>query len=275
MAKADILRTFACNQCGAVEAQRHGRGRPFTLCLRCRDRAATGANALRIANAACNQHHVCEGCGVTFKPKRAGRARFCSRDCSFRTKTALAAGPKPYERKPLKMRACTQCGARFEARLGLLCGDDCRKQRARQAALDNAKKSDVRDRSPRPCRECAAVFVPVYGMKRRSFCSQDCCDRSTNRTARLKRKARKRAATVESVNPTRVFVRDGWLCHLCGGKTDRARRGTYHPKAPELDHIVPLSKGGAHSYANTACAHRKCNAAKSDTIMGQPSLLAA
>jgi 5-methylcytosine-specific restriction endonuclease McrA len=72
-----------------------------------------------------------------------------------------------------------------------------------------------------------------------------------------------------------VFARDGWLCHICGGRTDKARRGTYHPNAPELDHIVPLAKGGAHSYANTACAHRKCNAAKSDTIMGQPSLLAA
>ena len=130
----------------------------------------------------------------------------------------------------------------------------------------------------KPCLTCGkAVGASRLGI---TYCSSDCADRSeasreAKRTARLKGKARKRAATVESVNPTRVFERDGWLCHLCGGKTDRAKRGTYHPKAPELDHIVPLAKGGAHSYANTACAHRKCNAAKSDKIMGQPSLLAA
>ena len=279
MAKADIPGTFSCNQCGTVEGQRQGRGRRFTKCLSCRTVAPPGSNALRIANAACNQTHACEGCGLAFKPKRAGRTRFCSRDCAYRTKTAQAAGPRraprPYERKPPRLRACAQCGETFEARLGSLCSNACRMERAKQAARESAKKGSVRDRSPRTCRECSVIFIPVYGMKRRSFCSQNCCDRSGRRTARLKGKARKRSATVESVNPTRVFERDGWRCHLCAGLTLKAKRGTYHPNAPELDHIVPLSKGGEHSYRNTACAHRKCNADKSDKIMGQPSLLAA
>ncbi len=136
-------------------------------------------------------------------------------------------------------------------------------------------------RATSPCLACAS---PIGAKRARvsttAYCSQRCVQTQPHyaefkRAARLKGKARKRAATVESVSPTRVFERDGWRCHLCGGKTLKDRRGTYHPKAPELDHIVPLSRGGAHSYANTACAHRKCNAAKSDTIMGQPSLLAA
>jgi len=266
MAECKIIPTAACEQCGDSFLKTQPRKRfCSTVCQRIGENARTASK----------RNAVCIGCGATFHPKRSNRLKFCSRECAFQTKTALAAGPKPYERKPLTMRACAQCGALFEARLGSLCSAACRKERGRQAALEYARVADVRDRSPRACRECAVVFVPVYGMKRRSFCSQDCCDRSGNRTARLKRKARKRAATVESVNPTRVFERDGWLCHLCGTKTDKAKRGTYHPKAPELDHIVPLSKGGAHSYANTACAHRKCNADKSDKIIGQPSLLAA
>lgn len=275
MAKDDIGDTFVCNQCGTVEEQRRGSGRPFSRCRSCRPSGPTGANALRIANAACNQSHICEGCGVTFRPKRAGRTRFCSRECSFTSRRSLAAGPKPRQRKPVTIRSCLQCGETFEARVGTICSVACRERRARVAALESARRSDVRDRSPRPCRECEAVFTPIYGMKRRNFCSQDCCTKSTRRTARIKRKARTRAATVEPVNPTRVFVRDGWLCHLCGGKTDKTKRGTYHPKAPELDHIIPLSKGGPHSYANTACAHRACNHAKSDTVIGQPSLLSA
>lgn len=85
-------------------------------------------------------------------------------------------------------------------------------------------------------------------------------------TARMLRKARERAAKVEPVNPYRVLERDGWMCQMCGIATPQEKRGTYEPDAPELDHIVPLSKGGDHSYANTQCACRKCNAAKSDVV---------
>ena len=38
------------------------------------------------------------------------------------------------------------------------------------------------------------------------------------------------------------------------------------PLSPELDHIHPVSKGGAHSYANTQCLCRQCNAGKSDSL---------
>ncbi len=62
----------------------------------------------------------------------------------------------------------------------------------------------------------------------------------------------------------KVFRRDGWLCQICGGATDPATRGTTHPDAPELEHIVPLAKGGEHSYANTACAHRHCKKERQD-----------
>ena len=273
MAEADIPRTFACNQCGTVERQRQGRGRGFTRCISCRAVAPTGSNALRIANAACNQSHCCEGCGVTFKPKRAGRTRFCTRDCAFKAVSCGAARRKAQAPVPVE-RHCVDCGVVVQRRGRCSpCATTRTKENARLSAKAKAAAAFVPER--KVCTECFAAFATTYGLKLRRYCSVSCGKKAGKRTARAKGKARKRAATVEAVNPTRVFVRDGWLCHLCGGKTDKTRRGTYHPKAPELDHIVPLAKGGAHSYANTACAHRQCNAAKSDTIMGQPSLLAA
>ncbi|WP_413247018.1 HNH endonuclease [Sphingomonas sp. 1P06PA] len=69
-----------------------------------------------------------------------------------------------------------------------------------------------------------------------------------------------------------MFERDGWRCHLCHRSTPKRLRGSYKPSAPELDHIVPLAKGGSHTRANTACACRQCNGAKSDRVYGQPSL---
>jgi len=82
-----------------------------------------------------------------------------------------------------------------------------------------------------------------------------------------------RAVAVESVDPIKVFDRDGWRCQLCGKKTPKAKRGTYSRNAPELDHIMPLSLGGEHSYRNTQCLCRSCNGSKSNTPMGQLSLL--
>lgn len=96
--------------------------------------------------------------------------------------------------------------------------------------------------------------------------------RQSKNTARLARKMRERAASVEAVNPIAVLSRDKWRCQLCGVKTPKALRGTSKPNAPELDHIIPISKGGEHSYRNTQCACRACNAVKGDRPLGQMRL---
>ena len=71
----------------------------------------------------------------------------------------------------------------------------------------------------------------------------------------------------ESVDPFKVFDRDGWVCQMCGVPTPRELRATWEDNAPELDHIIPLSKGGPHTYKNTQCSCRKCNQRKSDKIV--------
>ena len=48
------------------------------------------------------------------------------------------------------------------------------------------------------------------------------------------------------------------------GMGDRCRciGPSHDARAPELDHVVPLASGGAHTYANSACACRECNILK-------------
>lgn len=76
------------------------------------------------------------------------------------------------------------------------------------------------------------------------------------------RRAMMAGAEAEAVDRMAVFARDGWRCQICGGMTARARIGANHPKAPELDHRVPLARGGAHTYDNCQTAHRRCNLKK-------------
>jgi 5-methylcytosine-specific restriction endonuclease McrA len=47
-----------------------------------------------------------------------------------------------------------------------------------------------------------------------------------------------------------VFARDHWVCQYCG-----------HP-AENVDHVIPRSKGGAHSWDNVVAACRRCNSRK-------------
>lgn len=77
------------------------------------------------------------------------------------------------------------------------------------------------------------------------------------------RRARKRAAFVEHIDPAVVFERDGWRCQLCGDDVSRDV-DPRHPKAPSVDHIVPLARGGLHEYTNVQCAHYGCNSSKRD-----------
>lgn len=253
-----------CEQCGSVFTGQ--KGKRF-----CTDTCQRRNNSAKPVAKTCG----CEGCGVSFNPKRTDRTRFCSRTCAF-----ASAAP---QRRAGATRAAAATVIREALRPLLLeVAELTQMRRGMLASLDRqAVLSARRSRCSRPCLHCGVTIgSKAAGPGPTRYCSAACAKRSpaaveAKRTARRARKARQRGVQVEPVNPTRVFERDGWKCHLCGGKTYRAKRGSYHSKAPELDHIVPLSKGGAHSYANTACAHRSCNAAKSDQIIGQPSLFAA
>jgi hypothetical protein len=68
-----------------------------------------------------------------------------------------------------------------------------------------------------------------------------------------RRHARKIAATVEEVDFDVVFERDKGICYLCCAPIN----GT-----PHFDHIIALSQGGEHSYANIAATHPRCNMRK-------------
>lgn len=71
-----------------------------------------------------------------------------------------------------------------------------------------------------------------------------------------------------SVTLKRLIKRDGLRCAICGGMCDpNDHEWTEHsgPKYPTLDHIVPLSKGGGHTWDNVQVAHAICNSRKRDT----------
>jgi hypothetical protein len=86
------------------------------------------------------------------------------------------------------------------------------------------------------------------------------------RTTTQMRRAQLRAVRVERVADAIVFRRDDYICWLCACRCDplaSSRAGR-----PSIDHVIPISKGGEHSYENIRTAHVGCNSGKRDRIVG-------
>lgn len=243
-----------------------------------RKRNLARENERRHANA---PERTCEHCDAVFRrnPNSKNAGRFCSRKCAY---DAGANGLRNPELDPnlaiaasafstkftINMSRCTVCRERLPVgSLKKVCSSECGRKRY-VAANDNV------DRAPRPCQECGVVFAPEYGDKRSIYCSLACSSKNARRRRHKKERARIRGAPVEMVDPIKVFERDGWRCRICRVSTPRSLRGSCDDRAPELDHVLPLSLGGAHSYMNTQCACRRCNADKSNTPPDQPGLFA-
>jgi hypothetical protein len=217
------------------------------------------------------ENHQCLSCGVSLTPTPTGRGRrrkYCSSVCSKRETAAQAKAKYQASVRcsPVYFLPCSTCGIAFVARAKhqVYCGKPCRKK---------MEKNLVRGvLLPRTCAECDNTFKPK-SKSRTKYCSVVCKKRALHRIHRHKRRALMAGTSYEAVNATKVFVRDGWRCQLCGCKTPQQLRGKHKPNSPELDHILPVSKGGAHNYANTQCACRQCNQEKSDTPKGQLPLV--
>lgn len=80
-----------------------------------------------------------------------------------------------------------------------------------------------------------------------------------------RRRALLLGAEVEPFSAAEIYERDNWTCGICNGSIDRAALFP-HPQSASLDHIVPLSLGGAHKPSNVRATHLYCNASRGNRV---------
>lgn len=168
-------------------------------------------------------------------------------------------------------RDCDVCGKWMERNgSSCLCSDECRDTRNEESYARAVISARVRyeENWVNPgefiCEECGETFVNSYGETRRSYCSDRCRNRYLKRT----RRARVRGAMIgDTFGLYEISDRDHGICQLCMGKVDASKTAP-HRDSPTIDHIVPIAKGGEHSYANVQLAHFLCNSKKGDRRAG-------
>lgn len=100
----------------------------------------------------------------------------------------------------------------------------------------------------------------------------DCSRRLENKNRENRRRVKLRKAWKDSdISLEALYKRDAGRCWLCGGVCDWKDREKTSAAIvcgdsyPSIDHVIPLSKGGEHSWENVRLAHRICNSIKADS----------
>ena len=111
------------------------------------------------------------------------------------------------------------------------------------------------------------------------YCSAECRDVRAKEIVRISHKGRQdshrsRARRFgckhdSSITLKKLVERDGLRCAICGEMcnwNDHSWSRYSGPTYPSIDHIVPMSKGGGHTWDNVQVTHIICNSLKGDKL---------
>lgn len=230
---------------------------------------------------------ICVICGKEFAPSRYSKGLCCSAECGGEY-------TRRNQTKPKHRAICQECGQEFEVGReckGIYCSPQCQakgqgKRRHEQAVIaanqkafikaaeglvarKKAEKEQQRQdflkaaKNIRICQECGRTY---YSANRKLYCSKACADRRGNRL-KLERERFAGDETADySITMLKLFRRDSGHCQICGKRLELIT--DYNSDDyPTVDHIMPVSKGGSHTWGNVQLACRRCNVDKSDRVI--------
>jgi hypothetical protein len=92
-----------------------------------------------------------------------------------------------------------------------------------------------------------------------------------------RREQMRAACPRESFTIAEIGERDGWICGLCqdAERLVDASRDAPRALSPSIDHIVAVSRGGAHTRENVRITHLWCNTERNSGEPATPELMRA
>lgn len=213
----------------------------------------------------------CIHCGSDLPPRPVSgpRASYCSRICKSRA--SYEAGKDSREARRVQARESRIC--QWVACAEVLRDVDGRRptkwcsahlhERRRLAPKDNLAVQCSEGDCVRPIR-ARGVCVMHY---KRILSAEGRVKNAPFDGARMRRHYERRTwqKTGENVTVSGLRERDGDSCGICGDEIDFSLGGR-NPMGRSVDHVLPRSKGGAHTWANTQLAHLRCNLFKGAKI---------
>ena len=200
------------------------------------------------------------------------------------------------KRMRLKCKKCNNVIERASSTVSRknVCCDYCIEQQKQKEQLQNERIKLMRffvalknSKEPRRCECCGAEFCSPY--QTQVYCSKK-CKRKAQKIRRKERDPEGYALVLKrhkcngnrhisrakmygcdyvyGISLAKVIEKDNNICQICGEPCDKNDRswGDSGPVYPSIDHIVPLSKGGSHTWDNVQLVHIICNSYKRDLL---------
>jgi hypothetical protein len=231
--------SYMCECCRKPFEQLSGVGRKKKYCSKpCADKASAENRKSEISIA------HCEYCG---KPLNKYQSKYgqktCGKKCSGLSKRTLKG----------TTRVCVVCGDQYEPHRKdqACCSLVCSKKHSHKALVENNKKISI-------CQMCGESFEVFFsGCIEPKYCES--CRRAVDRD---RCRGRRAVTSVDYViNENDVYEKYNWTCAICGEKIDPDIKWP-SPQSKSIDHIIPVSKGGSHTFNNLQLAHLGCNSTK-------------
>ena len=180
---------------------------------------------------------------------------------------------------------CNECGAHFERYANIInktnnpfeCPECVGKPKAIKLLIK--KLNTIANNKPyeHTCVICGSVYMSAKDTTK--YCSKVCYRKAQD--IRKKEKIGRYSSSYHvaraiaygceyehGIRLHKLIRRDHNICQICGKPCDvnDKRYGTSGPLYPSIDHIIPLAKGGSHTWGNVQLAHIICNSSKRDLV---------
>lgn len=227
---------------------------------------------------------ICKECGSDYS-SRYRTTKFCSDKC----RSKYNKKNKGHE------QTCKQCNKTFRNyKKRIYCSFECSivnpkkvnpNERAIRLLRKNILKHAVKPKSTlrvvriTECKQCGLLFG-TSGQGGVCFCSDKCRRRNKNKVKELT-KERKKERAIEnggfdsSISSEKLFKRDNGICYICKCKCNY---DDYHTRGetiivgdtfPTIEHVIPISKGGTHTWDNVMLACMRCNTTKGTQMINK------
>jgi len=229
---------------------------PLRQCIECGlmfDRPGNVGSRSKCDTCAASEFYVrnCVNCWAEFttsSPRNKGNGSCYCAQCANLNRNRPN-GVRP----PRAVRPCATCLHEFipsGKKATKYCSPACRKVKGPKDRCDLVLCEDCGDRPARPFEQ---GFI-------RSLCAP--CRLSTDTARRGANHARRQAkirAGDKGITWQALWLRDGGICHLCRKKVKYIPGIAINAMGGTVDHLIPLTPDGTHTWDNVALAHRLCN----------------